>query len=113
MSWSEFAHEIASVSIGSAIISSEGTILVKHKNFNGTAAESSAWANLFADLSECRQRGISYGDKMMFVTEYNSSLIVGRRDQIVIVLVKGSKYMLAAVCDSTIGKHHHSSPDVI
>jgi hypothetical protein len=56
-------------------------VLAKCRNFTASAQDLASWFGLFNDLSQCRQRGLSYGGKMLFVTEFNESLIVARRDQ--------------------------------
>jgi hypothetical protein len=102
MSWDKRAQELSSVTIGSAIVSTEGAILAKAKSFTATAPEVKEWAGLFKDLPQCRQRGLSYGAKKLFVTQYNESRIIALRDHFVVLLYKTSEVIICAICDQSM-----------
>jgi hypothetical protein len=101
MLWEELIRRISPATIGTAFIASDGSILAKSKNFSAGAQELASWFAMFKDLSLCRQRGLSYGGKQMFVTEFDETLIVGRRDLNAVILMKSLNCIIAGVCDAT------------
>jgi hypothetical protein len=99
--WERLVQQLGSSTVGAAFVSPDCSVLAKCKNFTASAQDISSWFGLFNDLSQCRQRGLSYGGKILFVTEFNEGLIVARRDQNVVILVKAPNCIIAAVCDSS------------
>jgi hypothetical protein len=99
--WERLAEQLGSSTAGAAFISPDCSILAKCRNFTASAQDLASWFGLFNDLSQCRQRGLSYGGKMLFVTEFSEGLIVARRDQNVMILMRAPNCIVAAVCDSS------------
>jgi hypothetical protein len=94
---------LASLASAAAIISPDGSVAGKLKNFGATPAEVTDWIANFADVRQFRQQGLSYGGKKLFVCQFNDSLVVAVRDHFVVFLFKtGSKTILCAACDQSL-----------
>jgi hypothetical protein len=104
MAWDFVGADLAAVTLGSAVLLSDGRIIAKFKSFSATASDALSWVGLFADLRQCRRCGLMHAGKMMFVTEFDSSLIVARRDHLVVILLRSAEHILAAVCDQTAAR---------
>jgi hypothetical protein len=102
MSWDERAQELSSVTSASAIVSIDGNLLGKAKDFAATPAELKEWVAMFKDLTICRQKGLSYGGKKLFVTQYNESRIIAMRDHFVVLLCKGREAIVCGVCEQAM-----------
>jgi hypothetical protein len=101
MNWDEALAPLNNVSIGTAILSPGGTVLAKVKNFTATTAEAKEWADLFKDLQQFRQRGLSFAGKKLFVTEVSESRVTALRDHFVVFLFKVPTAIICAVCDQS------------
>lgn len=99
MSWDEYIEDLDEAAIAAAIVSTEGAICGQRGDWKGTPQEALSWAKMFADLSLCRQRGLVYGGLKLFVTQYSDNLIVARRDNFIVQLVKSQAIFIVAVCD--------------
>lgn len=104
MSWDEFAQKLDKTTSGSAVISDNGAICGKHKEFSASPQEAIQIAALFKDMKQCRQKGVPYDGQKYFVTEFNDKSIVARRDNFFIFLQKSQTIIVAGVCDLKTAK---------
>lgn len=99
MSWDEYIEDLDDITIAAGIVSTEGAICGYRGDWKASPQEALSWAKLFQDLSLCRQRGLVYGGTKLFVTNYSDKLIVARRDNFIVQLVKSQALFIVTVCD--------------
>ena len=99
MSWDEYLEDLDDATIASGIVSTEGALCGYRGDWKASPQEALSWAKLFLDLALCRQRGLSYGGSKLFVTDYSDKLIVARRDNFIVQLVKSQVLFIVCVCD--------------
>ena len=99
MSWDAYAEELEGTTTAAAIISDEGALCGKHKEFNATPQECVQWSKCFKDPPLARQKGISYNGKKYFATEFDEHCIVARRDNFYIVLMKSISIIVCGIAD--------------
>ena len=98
-SWDGYAEVMDPTCDGCAIVSLEGALCCQHGTFQADADELIEWGQLVQNPALCRQIGLSYGGKKLFVTSYSDKVIIARRDNLVVQLVAGNTVFCASVCD--------------